>query len=109
MGAPYKDTLCAQCQTLIISLQPCAPHKLMQPITQLDDVGRHGYEMLFRCKACDTLWLYQEDKWQTHLGFKLWPGSLADYIFDRPHDNNQLPPRMWSAIIKGLKEDEPLH
>ncbi len=109
MGALYKNTLCAQCQNLIVSLQPAVPHEFMQPLTQLDDVGKHGYEMLFRCKACDTLWLYQEDKWQTNIGFKLWPRSLADYIFDRPHSNNQLPPRMWGAIIKGPAEDEPLH
>jgi len=51
----------------------------MRPLTRLEDFGENGTESLYRCSVCHTHWLYQLDKWQACLGFKLWSGDLHSY------------------------------
>ncbi|MGE8547557.1 hypothetical protein [Alcaligenes sp. Marseille-Q7550] len=72
-------TMCIMCQTLPLSKPHTLGHANMQPLTRLEDFGENGTESLYRCSVCHTHWLYQLDKWQACLGFKLWSGDLHSY------------------------------
>lgn len=72
-------TMCIMCQTLPLSRPNTPGHANMQPLTRLEDFGEDGTESLYRCSVCHTHWLYQRDKWQACLGFKLWTGNLTTY------------------------------
>lgn len=80
MGKIDHKTMCILCQTLPLSKAHTPKHAYMERITKTEDYGDQGAQSLFRCSVCQTHWLYQQDKWKSCLGFKLWTGSVEDYL-----------------------------
>lgn len=79
MGKLDHGTMCIMCQTLPLSKPRTPGHVNMHPLTPKEDFGELGTQCLYRCSVCHTHWLYQQDKWQACLGFKLWTGDLESY------------------------------
>lgn len=94
MGKLDHGTMCIMCQTLPLSKPRTSSHPNMTPLTPKKDFGEFGVQRLYRCSICNTHWLYQQDKWQVCLGFKLWPGSLSAYLAQEASyaSQNQTPP-----------------
>lgn len=88
MGKLDHGTMCIMCQTLPLSKPHTTGHPNMTALTPKEDFGELGIQRLYRCSVCHTHWLYQQDKWQACLGFKLWSGTLNTFL---THDNRQVP------------------
>ncbi|WP_321289952.1 hypothetical protein [Alcaligenes phenolicus] len=80
MGKIDHKTMCILCQTLPLSKAHTPKHDYMERVTKTEDYGDQGAQSLFRCSVCQTHWLYQQDKWKSCLGFKLWTGNVDDYL-----------------------------
>ena len=80
MGKIDHKTMCILCQTLPLSKPHTKKHTYMQRLTGQEAFLEQGKQSLFCCSVCQTHWLYQQDKWSSCLGFKLWTGSLDDYL-----------------------------
>lgn len=85
MGKLDHGTMCIMCQTLPLSKPRTPGHVNMHPLTPKEDFGELGTQCLYRCSVCHTHWLYQQDKWQACLGFKLWTGDLESYRAQEQH------------------------
>ncbi len=96
MGKLDHGTMCIMCQTLPLSKPHTAGHPNMTPLTPKEDFGEFGVQRLYRCSVCHTHWLYQQDKWQACLGFKLWSGTLNTFL---SQDNRPTP--LPQVAIKG--------
>ncbi len=78
-----RGTMCIMCQTLPLSQPNAQRHPYLKPIRCVDEADEQGTESLYHCTVCQTHWLYQRDKWDACLGFKLWQGGLQ--AFNRRH------------------------
>lgn len=89
MGKLDHGTMCIMCQTLPLSKPHTPGHPNMAPLTPKENFGELGVQRLYCCSVCNTHWLYQQDKWQACLGFKLWSGTLNTFL----SQDNRLDPR----------------
>lgn len=80
MGKLDHGTMCIMCQTLPLSKPRTSAHPSMTALTPKEDFGEWGIQRLYTCSVCHTHWLYQQDKWQACLGFKLWSGTLNTFL-----------------------------
>lgn len=80
MGKIDHKGMCILCQNLPLSKAHTPKHTYMKRVTQAENCGAQGIQSLFCCTVCQTYWLYQQDKWESCLGFKLWSGDLNDYL-----------------------------
>ena len=78
-----RGTMCIMCQTLPLSQPNAQRHPYLKPIRRVDDADEQSTESLYHCTVCQTHWLYQRNKWDVCLGFKLWQGGLQ--AFNRRH------------------------
>ena len=70
-----RGTMCIMCQTLPLSQPNAQRHPYLKPIRRVDDADEQSTESLYHCTVCQTHWLYQRNKWDVCLGFKLWQGA----------------------------------
>ncbi|SRR5690606_6958555 len=108
MGRLDHGTMCTLCQTLPLSKPHTPGHVHMHPVTRLEDFGEEGAQSLYRCSVCHTHWLYQKDKWQSCLGFKLWTGDLTEYRSSGRKPYKSPDPAETQRIIRGPTHQKPL-
>lgn len=93
--------MCTLCRALPLSTPYTAFHVNMAPITEPLDCGEAGIRCLYRCSICWTHWLYQQDKWQSCIGFKLWTGDLESYQANYPTSSPARSQIVLARITKG--------
>lgn len=69
-------TICDACAEVAAQPSCIEPHQHMQVLRELaKQYPSGGYDTLYRCLKCDTVWAYHTDKWGSICGFKLVSGT----------------------------------
>ncbi len=80
MGTLDSAVMCSMCRALGPSKASSVAHMHLRILFQDEPDGKRGLQSLYQCSVCRTCWLQQFDKWESCLGFKLWPGNAEDYL-----------------------------
>lgn len=64
--------ICAACAEVATFPGHNEPHKHMQ-IQGQKACPDGGYDTVYHCIECDTVWICHTDKWGSNIGFKLVP------------------------------------
>lgn len=72
--ARANPTICAACAEVATQPSSVEPHRHMEVLHERTKrYPGGGYDTLYKCRKCATVWAYHTDKWGSICGFKLVP------------------------------------